>query len=293
LKKYAILKNSATDIVYETFDKKEKNIHKINIMSLNNNDFKLRNQDKITVLSDNYSEYMVVNIEGDVYNDKTNIFENGATLKNVIDKLELRTDSDLKNLMIFRKSVAKKQKNMLNLQLDNLEKQLRTTEYTTLAEAKIKNIEYKSLVDFIERARKVEPSGLIVLKDGTDFNNIKIEDGDTIFVPKKSNVVLIQGQVQFPSAHTFEKGKDISFYIEQAGGFSLSADKERVLVLHKNGVATTIDLDTMFSTHYEINSGDTIIVMHKIPTNNWQIWKEATEVLYHIAVSTGVLISIF
>jgi polysaccharide export outer membrane protein len=50
--------------------------------------------------------------------------------------------------------------------------------------------------------------------------NLLLADGDTLFIPKKSEMIRIQGGVYNPSVMNFDKNFDFREYISQAGGFT-------------------------------------------------------------------------
>lgn len=293
LKKYALLKPEATDFILERSNGKSVIFNKYSLGDKNKMSLKIKNKDKLHVVSDQYSEFMVINISGETYSDKTQIFEIGTTLSDAISSIETNEESDIKNIMVFRKSVAIKQKQLIDIQLDKLEQELYSQDFTTSSEAQLQVLEKKSLVEFIKKARTVKPKGLVVLDKSQDYRNFKLEDGDTIFVPKKTDIIVVQGQVQFPSAHTFMPNQDVEDYIKKSGDFSNYADKSKILVIHKNGTAENVDSRSWFSSNEKIRRGDSIVVMQEVPNNSWQIWKDVTEVAYHIAISTGVLITVF
>jgi len=59
-------------------------------------------------------------------------------------------------------------------------------------------------------------------------DKIILEPGDRIFIPKKDRFVYISGSVRSPGVYPFVRGKDVSYYIAQAGGYSKNADKTNI-----------------------------------------------------------------
>jgi len=60
-------------------------------------------------------------------------------------------------------------------------------------------------------------------------------DGDELIVPAEMNTVRIQGEVFYPNAVNYFPGKPVSYYIQQAGGFSNDAKRADVYVVYLNG----------------------------------------------------------
>ncbi len=63
----------------------------------------------------------------------------------------------------------------------------------------------------------------------------EVRDGDIIFVPERPTTVAVTGAVVVPSAVLHERGKNIAYYIERAGGYTADAARDRVLVIRANG----------------------------------------------------------
>lgn len=66
--------------------------------------------------------------------------------------------------------------------------------------------------------------------------DIVLREGDRIIVPQYNGTVRINGEVMYPNTVGFEKGKKISYYIDQAGGFSNKAKKSQTYIIYMNGM---------------------------------------------------------
>lgn len=73
------------------------------------------------------------------------------------------------------------------------------------------------------------------LEDPSSLDNIVLEDGDILVVPKFNNTVTISGSVLYPCTVTFVKGKKIQHYIARGGGYAARA-KKRPFVIYANGL---------------------------------------------------------
>jgi polysaccharide biosynthesis/export protein len=74
-----------------------------------------------------------------------------------------------------------------------------------------------------------------VLRDGRFRDNLLLEDGDSLHLPRYNPVVNVGGAVNSPVAVAFVPGKEISYYIQAAGGPTRNADNGRAFVLQPNG----------------------------------------------------------
>jgi protein involved in polysaccharide export with SLBB domain len=134
---------------------------------------------------------------------------------------------------------------------------------------------------------------MVVLNKDTNLSTVILEDQDTIYIPKKSSVITIQGEVKIPGAQTYVKGFTFEDYIKAVGGFNDRADKEHILIIKQNGKVITYDFDRFFRKNIIIMRGDSILVLGNPNSENLQISKDITQIVYHIAVSTGVIVGLF
>jgi len=77
------------------------------------------------------------------------------------------------------------------------------------------------------------------LKDHDSRSNIILQSGDSIVVPEYKPSVEVAGAVNAPGSVLWERGKDLNYYLNAAGGPSWRADKGRVSVRYANGQVRT------------------------------------------------------
>lgn len=73
------------------------------------------------------------------------------------------------------------------------------------------------------------------LRDPRSPDNVILEDGDQILIPRFNPVVRVQGAVNAPSNVTYVPGRDLNYYIDAAGGPSAVADRSRSYVTQPSG----------------------------------------------------------
>lgn len=87
----------------------------------------------------------------------------------------------------------------------------------------------------------IEPSDLVgielnkILDQPYQRGDLLIMDGDIITVPKELETVKVMGEVLNPNNVVYVKGKNLKYYVNQAGGFTDNALKKRVFVQYANG----------------------------------------------------------
>ena len=74
-----------------------------------------------------------------------------------------------------------------------------------------------------------------VLRNPRSLDNLPLQDGDSLFIPRYNAVVAVQGAVNSPVSVTWSPGKTIEYYIRAAGGPSRKADIGRAYVTQPNG----------------------------------------------------------
>jgi len=74
-----------------------------------------------------------------------------------------------------------------------------------------------------------------VLKNSRSLDNLPLQDGDSLYIPRYNAVVAVQGAVNSPVSVTWSPGKSIDYYIRAAGGPSRKADLNRAYVTQPNG----------------------------------------------------------
>lgn len=73
----------------------------------------------------------------------------------------------------------------------------------------------------------------------SDFDLV-LREGDVLYIPEYVNTVKISGSVMYPNAVVYQKGKNLKFYINQAGGYSNMAKKKKVYVVYMNGTVSRL-----------------------------------------------------
>ena len=75
---------------------------------------------------------------------------------------------------------------------------------------------------------------------GSDAD-IVLREGDRIIVPEYSGTVKINGEVMYPNTTGYIEGKNLKYYINQAGGYGESARKRQTYIIYMNGTVAKAD----------------------------------------------------
>lgn len=95
--------------------------------------------------------------------------------------------------------------------------------------------------------------------------NVKLLDGDIIFVPSRSSLVEIDGHVFRPTQSIYKNEKTFLDYVETAGGFKRRADKRRAYVEYANGEIARVRSFLFFKFYPDMDTDARIIVPEKPP----------------------------
>lgn len=74
----------------------------------------------------------------------------------------------------------------------------------------------------------------------SDFDLV-LREGDVLYIPEYVNTVKISGSVMYPNTVVYQKGKNLKFYINQAGGYgNMAKKKKKVYVVYMNGTVSRL-----------------------------------------------------
>ncbi len=269
----------------------------LDIISYNKNQFQnvlLKTGDEIEFRPDYNSKNISVSIEGEHDGLHSLIIKKGTTLKELIRLIKVNKQSNIEAIQVFRKSVANSQKQLIESQLKELETLALTSSSITTQESAVRSSQANMILEFIQRAKNIQPKGQIVLDSQEAYATTILEEGDIINIPTKNNLVLVQGEVAIPGAFIYEPNKNLQYYIKLAGDFTERANKKRILLIRANGKAERYNGSWYaLSSAPGLNPGDSLLVLPAIETGrNLQITSILTQILYQIAIATKVVLDI-
>ena len=244
--------------------------------------FTLKDGDKLIFNDDIRAQVLDIQIAGSYLGPSYFAVKKETRLHDLLANIEIDKDlADYQAIYIQRKSVAAKQKEMIEQSLDRLERSVFTAPASSDGEAKIRAEEGRMILEFTERARKAVPLGKVVIADGGKVANIRLEQGDVVHIPAKTDLVHVSGEVLMPQSLVYNEQATIEDYVAWAGGYSERANFEQIMVIHPNGM---IDLNASGP----LKAGDQILVLPKVDTKLMQSVKDITQIIYQIAIAANV-----
>jgi protein involved in polysaccharide export with SLBB domain len=103
-----------------------------------------------------------------------------------------------------------------------------------------------------------------ILEHPGSADDITLEEGDELIIPRINNTVSVNGQVFNPVEVMYERGKNINDYLSDAGGVTQSGKKGRAFVIYPNGSSAQIKKPLgIFRSYPRIEPGSNIFVPEK------------------------------
>jgi len=231
-----------------------------------------------------------VEIQGEHNSRSELVLPWGANLADLLEQLTYTPLSNQNAVQLFRKDVAERQKNMLMTSLVALEQSVLTARSSTREEAELRKAEASAVLQWIQRAKQVEPRGQVILSDGYNPHDITLQQGDVIVIPGKNNLVMVHGEVLFPTAIAYKDSFSAKRYIQHSGGTNGDLDDMNILIMKPNGVFVNISDD--LRDEDQIGPGDELFVLAKPDFKSLQLTKDISQVIYQVAVSAAVVLAL-
>lgn len=263
------------------------------------------NGDEVVFTSDKKPGSITVRVEGEHLSPQEYVLPYGARLGELLAKIEYSERSDSASPQLFRLSVQDRQKLMLEAALKRLEATVLTARSGTSSEAALRRTEADMILQWVDRAKTIEPSGQVVIAQAPDRENLLLENGDILRIPSKDGLILVSGEVLFPNTIAYDSKLSLDDYIRFTGGYTQNADSSRVVIAHRDGsfgdVADAGSSSGSNSFWWEdeqqapmtsLRPGDQIFVLPKVDVKSREIAKDLTQILYQIAISAKVILGL-
>lgn len=273
-------KNGATSLYY---------LYDIMINSEKIKSITINPEDKVffRTLRDN-EVLKVVKISGFVNNPGTYRFVEGKTLKDIIETAGgLSPNADLRGIVYKRASLRAKQ---MSLASKNNKNDIRLLKGRLAGGYKESAADKQVKLDMIENIEEIgqeslqDYNGQIALSITSndldklsDEDNLVVQDGDDIHIPRMSTYVSVIGEVYNEQAFVYKKGAKAKYYIKKVGGYTPNANKFRAYKIGVNGKAVKLH------TRTAIEAGDTIVVPRKISGGAGETWTNISAGLQSVA----------
>lgn len=278
----------------------------------------LETGDVITIFSINdiripvSKKRVIVRVEGEVAKPGIYQVKPDEKLSDVIQKAGgLTHDAYLFGSAFYREEVRKSQSENLEKLLRKLESELSgqlaqasqslgASSDAALSQARILSAQ-QAQKQALDRIRNLKPEGRIALGLEPQYlnfinklPNIRIQNGDRLYIPPRPDFVYIYGAVNTESALIYREGKTVKDYLMLAG-VSVGADRDSVILIRADGSALTRSSDWFSSIDgSRVMPGDSIVMPDKLDREaSWSSIvrnaKDVTQIFYQLGLGAAGL----
>ena len=213
--------------------------------------FTLKPNDRVYVYkSPGYVEQKTVKIDGEV------IFSGYYTLEKVNARLsDLVKESGGVNDMAYIKGarLMRKTNEVERMQMAEIMRQASENEQRNMLRMALGSANPAAVAEMADRTTSNNlskfnipteyPVGIELdkaLENPGCESDIILREGDRLIIPQYNGTVRINGAVMYTNTVGFLKGKKISYYIDQAGGFASDAKKSETYIVYMNGMVAKV-----------------------------------------------------
>ena len=264
-------------------------------------DVVLKPYDTLTIQrTPQWSDQASVTLRGEVKFPGIYPLRKGETLRSVIERAGGLTDEAYAFGTVFtREDIKTQQQQQIETLAARMQSDLSILALQTSQTTAVQNQSNLTLAtgqSLLAQLRSSKATGRMVVDmdkavhatPGSE-NDLILEDGDTISIPKLQQFVMVIGEVQNPTAHVWHKQLNRDDYVRLSGGTTRNADDKRIYVVHADG-SVAVKSSRWFSGGMDIEPGDTVVApldagrMRPLP-----LWGAVTQIIYNLAIAAAAV----
>ncbi|MFZ3331513.1 MAG: SLBB domain-containing protein [Candidatus Acidiferrales bacterium] len=135
-----------------------------------------------------------------------------------------------------------KERDKLILRVKDAEGSLQNLPETTPAQKQAKEMALAQYQTTLMELNTNPPLGRVTIRISSRIDrwkntaaDIDVRAGDTLFIPKRPDYVMVTGEVFNPAAVSYRPGKSAKWYLSQSGGPTTTANKKEIFVIRADG----------------------------------------------------------
>ncbi|MBI5016166.1 MAG: SLBB domain-containing protein [Deltaproteobacteria bacterium] len=261
-------------------------------------------------------EFRYITLSGEVVSPGVYAARKGERLTSILQRAGGFTQDAFLNGAVFtRVSVQKRQQELIDRTVEQLEEEVARTAAKEQATAidrddiEAQRQVFEARRALLARLKQLRAQGRVIIRltdatqmEGTE-NDLLIEDGDKLEVPRPPEVINVVGRVYNPTGVAFNRTRNtVGYFLGKVGGPTEDADRAHIFVVRADGSVVTREQQqgkSWFSREdlflrVPLEPGDSIVVPEKLTvTRVMKDVKDITQILYQIAVTAGVLLVAF
>lgn len=245
----------------------------------------LQDQDTVTFIADVAARTIRISVEGSRLQPSVLVADRDMSLCGILDHISV--DPQLANteaIFLLRPTLAQQQRRAIDEALDRLERQLFLSPSATPSVAQVRADEARLISSYIERARRIQPEGRLVVSNGDGrCAPVRLQDGDIIVIPERSQTVLVQGEVNAPQPVLWREGMRVADYLRQAGGLTARGNNSQIMIRRPSG--EIIPNPTMAP-----RPGDELIALPVLDPKYFTITRDLLTLIFQSAVAARIFL---
>jgi protein involved in polysaccharide export with SLBB domain len=267
-------------------------------------DLRLRDGDVLTVeqLSGWKDMGATITVTGEVVHPGTYGIQEGERLSSIIRRAGgFRSDAYPYGAVFERPQIRElEEKNRLSL-LDRVQGEaanIKVLPESNPQDALAKDAAIQQFQVTLQKLQNAPPQGRMVIhissktaRWANTSADVQVRNGDTIYVPKRPSVVLVDGAVYSSTGITFKPGRDAGWYLQQAGGPTEMANKKGLFVIRADGsvVGGPGGLFSGGAKTAAMQPGDMVVVPEKVITVSraWTNTIQTAQILSAVALAVS------
>jgi protein involved in polysaccharide export with SLBB domain len=243
--------------------------------------------DRVEMRSEIFTQTVSVSLVGDLMGPSIMVLPRGARLSDLLARVPLaQTDIEPTYVHIERRSVAQRQKEALDRSLDTLLQAALTTPTTSSEGAQAAAQQAEQISRFVAVARRTQPAGKVAVYTDDEFHDLQLEDGDRVIFPRRTDVVIVAGEVLNPGAFVHADGLRIRDYVDRAGGYGANANRSRFALRRPDGSAQ------IARANDRPRPGDEIVIVPAFADRRIILFRDLTQIAFQIATTAAAVINI-
>ena len=234
-----------------------------------------------------------VKVQGEVLYPGEYLLENGETLSSLISRAGGVTKNAFLNGAVFTRENVRQREALRARQLADDVRRTVISASQTQSDNQINQTSFEFITGQLENYSGV---GRVVINmsralAGRADADIKLLDGDALFIPTKSNTISVFGEVRRESSFVFNNKYSIDDYITMAAGITRLADEDNIYIVRADGF---VEMPTgnwfKFGASRVLQEGDTIIVPVDYSYRAaLPFWRDVISIVYQGAVAVAAI----
>lgn len=241
--------------------------------------------------------YRTVTIKGAVVNPGSYKIEEGATLSSLIKRAGGYLESAFPEGGVY---INQDSKRIANIYKDKLIQDISKNIASNITSPSVAGNADQAILSIVtNQIKNQEVSGRVVVE--FDLRKIalnknldtSLQDGDSIFIPRKTNNIHVLGEVRNPATISYFQNMTISEAINSSGSYNEFADTKNIIIVDPDGSINFINNRWGMTSSNILQPGSIIYIPREIgeieSIDKWAIY---TPIIGNIALSLASLASL-